>query len=310
MEMMKKEPIKKIAKQVYEELKEIFPEEANIPNMEEINPFEMQIVWVDSQVNSENNKKYQEKLQKYSNIKIICYEKSEELSNLMNKQNMKEDIILISGGNIYKEIKELAEKSMKVRIISIFDTKFKIFKAFEIHPKVIAVTDHYSKIENIIKNLGSYLNSQIVWFNPQVNIGDNNYVQELLQKSSEKDIICIDNPEKVKNLINSPRIIPNIVLISSGGHYKEIKEAVENSVKVRMVIIFCNKPKRHIHYITEHIKVWDVVDTIPKVIDCIREGWMKYIRYQRFGEVFTERTFYIMDDYEFLMKNISNNLSP
>ena len=303
--MMKKKPIKTIAEPVYEELKEIFPEEVDIPNMEEINPFEMQIVWVDSQVNNKNNKKYQEELQKYSNMKIICYEKSEELSNLMNKQNMKEDIILISGGGIYKEIKELAEKSKKVIIITIFDTKFMIFKAFEMHPKIIAVTDNYSQIENIIKNLGSYLNSQIVWFDPQVNIGDNNYSQKLLQKSSRKSLICLDSPEEVKNLINSPRIIPNIILISSGGRYKEIKETVENSVKVRMVIIFCNKPKRHIHHKTEHIKVWDVVDTMPKVIDCIREGWRKYIRHQRFGEVFTERTFYIMDDYEFLMKNIS-----
>ena len=302
--MMKKNPIKKIAKPVYEELKEIFPEKVDISNIEEINPFEMQIVWVDSQVNSKNNKKYQEELQKYSNIKVICHEKSEELSNLMNNQNMKEDIILISGGNIYKEIKELAEKSKKVRIIIIFDTKFKIFKAFEMHPKVIAVTDNYSQIENIIKNLGSYLNSQIVWFDPQINIGDNNS-QNLLQKSTRKSLICLENPEEVKNLINSPRIIPNIILISSGGRYKEIKEAVENSVKVRMVIIFCYKRKTYIHYKTEHIKVWDVVDTMPKVIDCIREGWRKYIKHQRFGEVFTERTFYIMDDYEFLMKNIS-----
>ena len=87
--MMKKKPIKTIAEPVYEELKEIFPEEVDIPNMEEINPFEMQIVWVDSQVNNKNSKKYQEELQKYSNIKVICYEKYEELSNLMNKQNMK-----------------------------------------------------------------------------------------------------------------------------------------------------------------------------------------------------------------------------
>ena len=305
MDMMKKKPIKKIAKPVSEELKEIFPEKLDISNIEEINPLEMQIVWVDSQVNSKNNKNYQEELQKYSNIKVICHEKSEELSNLINKQNMKEDIILISGGNIYKEINELAEKSKKVRIIIIFDTKFKIFKAFEMHPKVIAVTDNYSQIENIIKNLGSYLNSQIVWFDPQINIGDNNYSQNLLQKSTRKSLICIDNPEEVKNLLNSPRIIPNIILISSGGRYKEIKEAVENSVKVRMVIIFCYKRETYIHYKTEHIKVWDVVETLPEVIDCIREGWRKYIRHQRFGEVFTERTFYLMDDYEFLMENIS-----
>ena len=153
--------------------------------------------------------------------------------------------------------------------------------------------------------MGSYLNSQIVWFDPQVNIGDNNYSHKLLQKSSRKSLICIDNPEEVKNLINSPRIIPNIILISSGGRYKEIKEAVENSVKVRMVIIFCYKRNTYIHYKTEHIKVWDVVDTMSKVIEGVREGWRKYIKHQRFGEVFTERTFYIMDDYEFLMKNIS-----
>ena len=59
------------------------------------------------------------------------------------------------------------------------------------------------------------------------------------------------------------------------------------------------------HYKTEHNKVWDVVDSIQKVIESLREGWMKYIAHQRFGEIFTERTFYTMEDYEFLMENIS-----
>ena len=301
MGMMKKEPIKENVKAMYEESKEVLPEDADISS----NPDKMQIVWVDPQVNMKKNKKSQEEIQKCSNIKLICYEKSEELENLMNNPEMERDIILISGGKIYGELKELVEKSRKVRVITIFDPKSKTFKAFEKHPKVIAVTDKLREIKNILINLESYFSSQIVWFDPQVNYGDNYYLQKLLQKSSENPLMCIDNAEEVNNLVNTRIASPNIIIISSGGHYKEIKEAVENSVKVRMVIIFCNKPKRHIHYKTEHIKVWDVVDTIPKVIDGVREGWMKYIRHQRFGEVFTERTFYLMDDYEFLMKNIS-----
>ena len=299
--MMKKEPIKENLRAMYEESKEVLPEDADISS----NPDEMQLVWVDPQVNIKKNKKSQEEIQKCFNIKLICYEKSEELENLMNNPEMKRGIILISGGKIYTELKELVEKSRKVRVITIFDPKTKTFKAFEKHPKVIAVTDKLREIKKILKNLESYFSSQIVWFDPQVNYGDNYYFQKLLQKSSENPLICIDNAEEVDNLVNSRITSPNIVIISSGGHYKKIKEAVENSVKVRMVIIFCNEPKRHIHYKTEHIKVWDAVDTIPKVIEGVREGWVKYIQHQRFGEVFTERTFYTMDDYEFLIQNIS-----
>ena len=299
--MMKQELLKENVRTMYEESKEVLPEDADISS----NPDEMQIVWVDPQVNMKKNKKSQEEIQRYFNIKIICYEKSKELENLMNNPEMERDIILISGGKIYGELKELVEKSRRIRVITIFDPKSKTFKAFEKHPKVISVTDKLREIKNILKNLESYFSSQIVWFDPQVNYGDNYYLQKLLQKSSENGLMCIDNAEEVNNLVNTRITSPNIVIISSGGHYKEIKEAVENSVKVRMVVIFCNKPKRHIHYKTEHIKVWDVVDTIPKVIEGVREGWMKYIQHQRFGEVFTERTFYTMDDYEFLMQNIS-----
>ena len=303
MGMMNKEPINKKVAVIYEESKEVLSEESDISIIEDSNPDEMQIVWVDPQVNMKNNKKYQEEIQKCSNIKLICYEKSEEVRNLMN--NPERDIILISGGKIYGEIKELAEESKRVKIITIFDPKSKSFKAFEKHPKVIAVTDKLPQIKKILKNLESYFSSQIVWFDPQVNYGDNYYFQKSLQKSSENPINCIDNPEEVNILVNNRITSPNIVLISSGKHYNKIQEAVENSSKVRMVILFCNKPKRHMHYKTENIKVWNVVDSIPKVIESIREGWMKYIQHQRFGEVFTERTFYTMEDYEFLMKNIS-----
>ena len=264
---MKKKPIKKKVAAVYEESKEVLPEESDISIMEDSNPDEMQIVWVDSQVNSKINKKNQEEIQKCSNIKLICYEKSEEVRNLMNKPEMERDIILISGGRVYKEIKELVEKSKKVRMIIIFDPKSNTLKAFEEHSKVITVTDSYSQIENILKNLESYFYSQLVRFDPQVNMKDNNH----LQKSSEKHLICIDNPEGMKKLINNPKTIHNIVLVPSGDHYKEIREVVENSSIIRMVIIFCNEPAHHMHYKTEHNKVWDVVDSIQKVIESLRE---------------------------------------
>ena len=303
--MMKKEPIKKKVAAMYEESKEVLSKESDKSILEDSNPDEMQIVWVDPQVNTKNNKKYQEEIQKCSNIKLVCYEKSEEVINLMNNPEMERDIILISGGEIYGEIKELAEENKRVKIITIFDPKTKPFKAFEKHPKVNAVTDQLPQVKIILKNLKSYFSLQIVWFDPQVNYGDNIYFQKSLQKSSEKPIICIDNPEAVNVLVNNRITSPNIVLISSGKHYNKIQEAVENSSKVRMVILFCNNTKRHMHYKTENIKVWNVVDSIPNVIESIREGWIKYIKHQRFGEIFTERTFYTMEDYEFLMKNIS-----
>ena len=303
--MIKKEPIKKKVAAMYEESKEVLSKESDKSILEDSNPDKMQIVWVDPQVNMKNNKKNQEEIQKCSNIKLVCYEKSEEVINLMNNPEMERDIILISGGEIYGQIKELVEENERVKIITIFDPKTKPFKAFEKHPKVNAVTDQLPQIKIILKNLESYFSLQIVWFDPQVNYGDNIYFQKSLQKSSEKPIICIDNPEEVNVLVNNRITNPNIILISSGKHYNKIQEAVENSSKVRMVVLFCNNTKRHMHYKTENIKVWNVVDSIPNVIESIREGWIKYIQHQRFGEIFTERTFYTMEDYEFLMKNIS-----
>ena len=286
-----------------EESKEVLPEVADIP--EEANLDEMQIIWIDPQVNITNNQIYQEELQNNSNIKLICYEKSEELRNLMKTPEMERDFLLISEGSIYEEIKELVEESKRVRVVTIFDINAQTFKHFEEHPKVIAVTDSFPQIMNILKNLESYFSSQIVWFDPEVNEGEKKYLGRLLQKSSEKCVIRLENGEEVKELLNNRRTVPNIVIVSSGAQYKDIREVVEGSEKARMVIIVSKEQEKDMHYKREHMKVWDVVENMGEVVEGIREGWMKYIRHQRFGEEFTERTFYGMEDYEFLMQNIS-----
>ena len=61
----------------------------------------------------------------------------------------------------------------------------------------------------------------------------------------------------------------------------------------------------HLRYHEEQIKVWLVTDDFREVINALSEGWNQYGKYHKFEEVFSEHTFYMMKDYDFLMKNVS-----
>ena len=145
---------------------------------------------------------------------------------------------------------------------------------------------------------------QIIWFDPEV-MGEENYSwHEELQSYAKRKIIYSEQSDGIIQLVEEPTI-GNVIIISCGGKYLEIKEKVEESKKVRMIIIFCSKVENHQHFQEEHIKVWLVTNDFREVVRALQEGWSQYIKHHKFEEIFTEKTFYTMNDYDFLIKNIS-----
>ena len=156
-----------------------------------------------------------------------------------------------------------------------------------------------------IKTIESGLyDCQIIWFDPEV-MGKENYSwHEELQGYSKRKIIYSEQSDGIIQLVEEPTI-GNVIIISCGGKYLEIKEKVEESKQVRMIIIFCINVENHQHFQEEHIKVWLVTNDFKEVIRALQEGWSQYIKHHKFEEIFTEKTFYTMNDYDFLIKNIS-----
>ena len=145
---------------------------------------------------------------------------------------------------------------------------------------------------------------QIIWFDPEV-MGEENYSwHEELQSYSKRKIIYSEQADGIIQLLEKSTI-GNVIIISCGGKYLEIKEKVEESKQVRMIIIYCFNVKNHQHFQEEHIKVWLVTNNFREVIRALQEGWRQYIKHHKFEEIFTEKTFYTMNDYDFLIKNIS-----
>ena len=144
---------------------------------------------------------------------------------------------------------------------------------------------------------------QIIWFDPKVREEENYSKHEELKRYS-KNIIYSEQADEIIQLVEESTI-GNVIIISCGGKYLEIKEKVEESKKVRMIIIFCFKVENHQHFQEEHIKVWLVTNDFRDVIRALQEGWSQYIKHHKFEEGFTEKTFYTMNDYDFLIKNIS-----
>ena len=149
---------------------------------------------------------------------------------------------------------------------------------------------------------------QIIWFNSEVIREENYSKHEELQSYSKRKIIYSEQAYGIIQLVEEPTI-GNVIIISCGGKYLEIKEKVEESKQVRMIIIFCFNVENHQHFQEEHIKVWLVTNDFREVIRALQEGWSQYIKHHKFEEVFTEKTFYTMNDYDFLIKNISLMIS-
>ena len=157
-----------------------------------------------------------------------------------------------------------------------------------------------------IKPIESGLNDcQLIWFDPEVRGEENNSWHEKLQSYSKHNIIYSEQAEEVRKSVEDPEISKNIIIISCGGKYTEIKRRVEENKKVRMIIIYCYNVNNHLHFQEEHIKVWLVTNNFREVIRALQEGWNLYIKHHKFEEVFTEKTFYTMKDYDFLIKNVS-----
>ena len=145
---------------------------------------------------------------------------------------------------------------------------------------------------------------QIIWFDPEV-MGEENYSwHEELQSYSKSKIIYSEQADGIIQLVEEPTI-GNVIIISCGGKYLEIKKRVEESKQVRMIIIFSFNVENHQHFQEEHIKVWLVTNDFREVIRALQEGWSQYIKHHKFEEIFTEKTFYTMNDYDFIIKNIS-----
>ena len=155
------------------------------------------------------------------------------------------------------------------------------------------------------KPIGSGLyDCQIIWFDPEVREEENYSKHEELQSYSKHAIIYSEKADGIIQLVKEPTI-GNVIIISCGEKYLEIKRKVEESKQVRMIIIFCFNVENHQHFQEEHIKVWLVTNDFKEVIRALQEGWSQYIKHHKFEELFTEKTFYTMNDYDFLIKNIS-----
>ena len=150
--------------------------------------------------------------------------------------------------------------------------------------------------------------NQIIWFDPEVREEENYSKHEELQSYSKRRIIYSELADGIIQLVEEPTI-RNVIIISCGGKYLEIKKRIEESKQVRMIIIFSFNVENHQHFQEEHIKVWLVTNDFREVIRALQEGWNQSIKHHKFKEIFTERTFYTMKDYDFLIKNVSILLS-
>ena len=148
----------------------------------------------------------------------------------------------------------------------------------------------------------SLADCQIIWFYPGATVEEeSNWLTEL-KALSKHEIISIQITKDAINYIQNPG---SFILISRGSKYAEIREAAENSSNVRMIIIYTQNIIKYLHYHEEHIKVWLITNDITEVEKSLTEGYQEYIKFHKFEEMFTERTFYTMKDYEFLMRNLS-----
>eukprot|EP01022_Parablepharisma_sp_SALTPOND_P025305 TRINITY_DN585_c0_g2_i1.p1 TRINITY_DN585_c0_g2~~TRINITY_DN585_c0_g2_i1.p1 ORF type:complete len:472 (-),score=47.62 TRINITY_DN585_c0_g2_i1:1533-2948(-) len=141
----------------------------------------------------------------------------------------------------------------------------------------------------------------IVWFDPNVNSSENTKYQSLL-KAKFNEAAFVPNSSDVVKVIDASS--KPVIFISCGSRYEEVKASVQSKNYVTAIIVFCLNPKKFKHYKTECKKVVDVTNTLENLEKALKNIHCEYVRFLRFYETCSVRTFYSLDDKEMVLKSL------
>ena len=80
--------------------------------------------------------------------------------------------------------------------------------------------------------------NQIVWLDPEVRGEDNYSWHQELMEFSNHPLICITDPEDLVHVVQDTETYPNIILISCGSKYPQIREMVESSINLFFIRLY------------------------------------------------------------------------
>ena len=148
-----------------------------------------------------------------------------------------------------------------------------------------------------------------IWFDPHVNSEENKSWHLSLQECSLYELFLIEKWEKVLELIEDAQTTQNFVLISSGRNYLQIRKAVEESSRVKIIMIYCRDVYKYEEFPKENIKVWLITDNFSAILNSVRERSINE-QHNRLEEFFNKQTFYTEENSKELIERQEQLGSP
>ena len=195
------------------------------------------IIWIDTKVNSDENKKTQNEFKKYDSLKLECFDNVEKGIEFIKKIKFQKTIIILSG-RLYPDFhvlfKQVAENLLIIPKIIIFTGDAKKYKPE--NKKDLNLRDKFYNIGGVIdkqSELKKFIESSIDKFSGNYEETIKNEELKFQLVSDQNDLILpiyyldyLNNPDKISKIEFIKKIKTEYAFINPVGNlFSQIPEA-------------------------------------------------------------------------------------
>ena len=195
------------------------------------------IIWIDTKVNSDENKKIQNEFKKYDSLKLECFDNVEKGIEFIKKIKFQKTIIILSG-RLYPDFhvlfKQVAENLLIIPKIIIFTGDAKKYEPE--NKKYLNLRDKFYNIGGVIdkqSELKKFIESSIDKFSGNYEETIKNEELKFQLVSDQNDLILpiyyldyLNNPDKISKIEFIKKIKTEYAFINPVGNlFSQIPEA-------------------------------------------------------------------------------------